>query len=550
MTGSLRPPIRATSGVAGVVFRRPHGPGMLLEQVAITSERVSATQSRRDKIGLLASCLAQLVPSEVAAGVAFLAGELRQGRIGIGYAAVRALGAAPAAAPSIMLSESDAVFERLSGLKGAGSSALRERELGALFQRATAREQDFLRRLLLGELRQGALDGLMADAIAKAYAVDASAVRRAVMLSADLGHVALAARERGAAGLVDFALQLFRPVQPMLAQTAVDVADALARSSPCALEFKLDGARVQVHRQEDQVRIFTRAQNEVTQSVPELVEAALRLPARAFVLDGEAIVLGADARPFPFQLTMRRFGRRLEVETLRRELPLSCFFFDILHLDGDDLMGLPASQRTERLASLLAAPLGSLRAPTGEGSVAQAVPRVIVHEAAEGEAFVERALQAGHEGVVAKALNAPYEAGRRGGSWLKIKRSHTLDLVVLAAEWGSGRRRGWLSNLHLGARAPDGSFVMLGKTFKGMTDDMLHWQTTHLLTLETAREGAVVRVRPELVVEIAFDGIQHSPHYPGGVALRFARVKAYRPDKRPQDADTLESVRALMSPAL
>jgi DNA ligase-1 len=517
-----------------------------LEQVAITSGAVSATQSRLEKTALVSRCLGQLSASEVQVGVAWLSGELRQGRIGLGHALLAGVSALPAAASTLTLLEVDQAFERLAQTKGSGSAAQRERELGSLLSRATAVEQDFLQRLLLGELRQGALEGVMIEAIARAYGVAAGSVRRALMLSADLGGVALAALERGEAGLGGFALQLFRPVQPMLAQTAADLSDALSRVTRPALELKLDGARIQVHRLDDEVRVFSRQQNEVTTAVPEVVEAVLRMPARSLVLDGEAIALAADQRPLPFQATMRRFGRRLDVDSLRRRLPLSCFFFDLLHRDGTDLMGHAASERVRALGELVPATGDATALPAGEPRAeARAVPRIIVDDLAQGEAFLQGALQAGHEGVVAKALDAPYEAGRRGGSWLKIKRAHTLDLVVLAAEWGSGRRKGWLSNLHLGARNPDGGFTMLGKTFKGMTDQILGWQTEQLLAREIGREGATVYVRPELVVEVAFDGLQTSPHYPGGLALRFARIKGYRMDKRADHADTIETVQML-----
>lgn len=518
---------------------------MLLLQLVQTSAELSGTRSRREKIGHLARCLAQLPSAEVRVGVAFLAGELRQGRIGIGYAAVRTLEASPAAEPSLSLLEVDAAFEAVVALKGPGSAASREHILGQLVLRATQAEQDFLRRLLLGELRQGALEGLMVEGVAKAYGVAAASVRRALMMSADLGAVALAAHERGEPALAEFGLQMFRPLQPMLAQTASSVSDALAQLAGPAFDLKLDGARVQLHRLDDEVRVFSRQQNDVTASVPELVEAALALPARAFVLDGEAIAIDEGDRPYPFQVTMRRFGRRVDIDARRRELPLSCFVFDVLHLDGTDTMLLPASERSRALGDLVGAASDPERAARSDAPRLLPVPRIVARDLAEAEAFFEGALRAGHEGVVAKALDAAYEAGRRGGSWLKIKRALTLDLVILAAEWGSGRRRGFLSNLHLGARGGAGEFVMLGKTFKGMTDQMLAFQTQELLAREIAREGHIVHVRPELVVEVGFDGLQSSPHYPGGFALRFARIKAYRPDKSADQADTIETVQRL-----
>jgi DNA ligase-1 len=504
---------------------------MLLAQLVTASEAVAATRARRQKVAALAACIAQLAPEELAIGVAFLAGEPRNGRIGIGYSALRALPSAASEAPSLTLLELDATLARIAEAKGEGSAHDRAQLLHALFARATAPEQDFLQRLLVGELRQGALEGVMLDALAQAFAVPADAVRRALMLTGELGIVAEAAQARGAEGLAELSLQLFRPLSPMLAQTARDAREALAKLGEAAFEHKLDGARVQVHKRGEQVRVFTRHLNEVTDAVPELVEAALALPAQTFVLDGEAIALRADGRPQPFQVTMRRFGRRLDVSALRQDLPLSVSFFDALHIEGRDLLDEPASARADALAQLLPSALR--------------VPRLVTRDVDEANAFIEGALAAGHEGAVAKALDGRYEAGRRGGGWLKIKRAHTLDLIVLAAEWGSGRRKGFLSNLHLGARAQDGSFVMLGKTFKGMTDDMLAFQTRALLELEVQRDAYTVYVRPELMVEVAFDGVQASPHYPGGVALRFARIKGYRLDKPPSEADTIETVQAL-----
>jgi DNA ligase-1 len=504
---------------------------MLLAQLAQTSQAVAATRARRQKISALAACLAQLAADELEIGVAFLAGEPRNGRIGIGYGSLRALPPASTQAPSLSLRDVDETLARVAVAKGEGSVHERAQLLNALFARATELEHDFLQRLLLGELRQGALEGVMLDALAQAFAVPAEAVRRAYMLTGALGTVAQVAQAHGAAGLAELSLQVFRPLSPMLAQTARDARDALEKLGEAAFEHKLDGARVQVHRRREEVHVFTRQLNEVTDAVPEIVDAALRLPAQAFVLDGEAIALRSDGRPHPFQITMRRFGRRLDVAALQKELPLSVSFFDALHIDGRDLLDEPASARTEALDALVPRELR--------------VPRIVTRDVDAANAFIEGALTAGHEGAVAKALDGRYEAGRRGGGWLKIKRAHTLDLIVLAAEWGSGRRKGFLSNLHLGARSEDGSFVMLGKTFKGMTDEMLAWQTRALLELETSRDAYTVYVRPELLVEVAFDGVQASSHYPGGVALRFARIKGYRSDKPASEADTIETVQAL-----
>jgi DNA ligase-1 len=434
--------------------------------------------------------------------------------------------------PTLTIAELDAALDRLLQVRGKGTGAERARLLQELFARASADEQDFLVRLLLGELRQGALEGLMIEAIAKASALPADEVRRAVMMAGDTGVVATAALGDGRAGLARFAIQLFRPIKPMLAQPADDLADALGTLGRAVLEYKLDGARVQVHKAGSEVRVFSRRLNDVTAAVPEIVEAVQRLPLGEAILDGEAIALRPDGRPQPFQITMRRFGRKLDVAAMRQSLPLRSFFFDLLAVDGTPLIDRPAG---ERFAALRDALPEQLR-----------IPRLVTERQDEAATFAGQALAAGHEGLMAKALDAPYEAGARGRSWLKIKTATTLDLVILAAEWGNGRRQGWLSNLHLGARDPaNGGFVMLGKTFKGMTDQMLAWQTEQLLAREIGRDRYTVYVRPELVVEIAFNDLQASPHYPGGLALRFARVKAYRPDKPAAEADTIDTVRAI-----
>jgi DNA ligase-1 len=455
---------------------------------------------------------------ERAAGAGYLAGAPRQRVLGVGWALLKEL-PPPAAEPSLTVAEVDTAFEALAALSGAGSQAARRAALTALLVRATVSEQAFLRSLILGDLRQGALTAAVGDAVAKAAGVPVAAVRRALMLRGDLGAVASAALGEGEDALAAFRLEVGRPIAPMLASTAPDVEAALAKTGPAAVEWKLDGARIQVHRDGDQVRIFTRTLDEVTARLPEVVEAALALPARSFVLDGEAIALREDGRPHPFQVTGSRFASRSGHTVL-----LTPMFFDLLHLDGQDLLDRPGSERAAALSALVPEPW---RVPRG------------------GPELLEAALAQGHEGVVVKALDAPYEAGRRGSAWVKVKPVHTLDLVVLGVEWGSGRRRGKLSNLHLGARGADGGFVMLGKTFKGLTDAMLEWQTEKLLALEERRDGHIVFVRPELVVEIAFDGVQTSPRYPGGVALRFARVLRYREDKPAAEADTLESVLAL-----
>jgi DNA ligase-1 len=505
---------------------------VLFRELVDTSRQVAETRARLGKIELLARTFARLAPEEIALGVAFLSGETGRGKVGVGWSGLRAASAEAAAAPTLSLADVARALGEIEAARGAGSGATRARLLGELFARATAPEQDFLRRLLLGELRQGAQEGVIVDAIARAAGIDAGKVRRAVMLSGDPSAVAVAALPGDVSGLARFSLELFRPLQPMLAQTAEDARDGFARAAVVAVEDKLDGARVQVHRDGDLVRVFSRRLNDVTDAVPEVVDAVRRLPLRQVVLDGEALALDPAGVPLPFQTTMRRFGRRRDVDRLRAELPLSAFFFDCLHLDGADLIDLPTEERWRALTTAL--------------PPAETVTRALADSPAAVAELAHAALARGHEGVMLKSLDAPYEAGRRGGSWLKLKTAHTLDLVVLAAEWGSGRRTGWLSNLHLGARDQEnGSFVMLGKTFKGMTDEMLRWQTARLLELELGREGHVVHVRPELVVEIAFDGVQTSPHYPGGLALRFARVKRYRQDKSAADADTIDAVRAL-----
>jgi DNA ligase-1 len=428
--------------------------------------------------------------------------------------------------------EVDAAFAGLAAASGKGSAALRAERLAALFGRATGEERDFLERLIVGELRQGALAGLMVEAIAAAAELPVAEVRRAAMSAGGLTDVARAALTEGLAGLARFSIRIMQPVLPMLSQSADDTDEALAALGTAAFEWKLDGARVQVHKAGGEVRCYTRNLNEVSARVPEIVEAVRALSAASLILDGEAIALRADGSPHSFQVTMRRFGRKLEVEVMRRELPLSVFFFDCLLRDGASLVDRPASERFRALQEAL--------------PPAIIIPRIVTGDRAEAARFLEDALGHGHEGVMAKALAGRYEAGRRGAAWLKVKCANTLDLVVLAAEWGSGRRKGWLSNLHLGARDPaGGGFVMLGKTFKGLTDEMLHWQTRALLGRETSRDSYTVYVRPEIVVEVAFNEVQESSQYPGGVALRFARVKAHRPDKRAEEADTIESVRRI-----
>jgi DNA ligase 1 len=472
---------------------------MLLAALADTSATVAATSSRSGKVAQLADCLRQASPVESTAVVSFLSGELTQRRTGVGWAALREL-PPPASQPTLTVSEVDSAFADIAGLAGGGSQAGRRRLLRELLGQATEREQRFLASLVAGELRQGALTSLVVEAVALAAALPPDDVRRAVMLAGAVGPVATAVSTEGAAGLARFHLEVGRPVLPMLAQTASSVSEAVARLTPAAVEWKLDGVRVQVHRSGADVRVFTRTLDDITDRVPEVVDAVLALPVESVVLDGEAIALDAGGRPRPFQETGSRIGSRVDVERARRETSLAAFLFDILHVDGRDLLARSGAERFDELARTTP---DALR-----------VPRLVTTDEQAAQAFLQAALDRGHEGVVVKSLAAPYEAGRRGSGWVKVKPVHTLDLVVLAAEWGHGRRTGLLSNLHLGALAEERS----------------QWQ---------------VVVRPELVVEIAFDGVQTSRRYPGGMALRFARVVRYRPDKTAAEVDTVDTVRAI-----
>jgi len=506
----------------------------LFANLVEVSRRVAATASRLKKMSELASFLRALPAGEIDIAVHYLTGETLQGRIGLGYATLRAAATAAAAREATLsIADVDHALAAVDAIRGAGSATGRADILSALFSRASADEQQFLLALLGAELRQGALAGIMVDAIAAAAQLPVQRIRRAAMFAPSLGAVARIAMLEGDAALGKFRLELFSPVAPMLAQTAVDVAEALnALPGDIALEWKMDGARIQVHKLAQEIRIYTRTLNEVTAALPEIVEAVRALPAPALVLDGEAIAFNASQRPHPFQITMRRFGRKLEVDKLRAQLPIRAFFFDCLYAGGQSIIDLPTRERVQALAEAVPA---SLR-----------VPRLVTSLEPEARAFYEAALAAGHEGVMAKALDAPYEAGNRDARWLKIKRVHSLELVVLAAEWGHGRRSGKLSNLHLGALDPStGEYVMLGKTFKGLTDATLAWQTREFLARETSRDQWTVHIRPELVVEIAFSDLQASSRYPGGLALRFARVKRYRDDKRVEEADTMDSVRRI-----
>ena len=528
---------------------------MLLDSVVRTSAAVAATSGRLAKISLIADLLVRVPAAEIEVAVSFLSGDLTQRQIGVGYAALTdllggygeaAVPAAlppPAAEPRLTLAETDKVLGEIGVLAGQGSQAERRRVLGGLLARATASERGFLARLLAGDLRQGALDGVMTDAVARAAGVPAAAVRRASQLSGSLAAaaataLAVPAGQAATDALAAVTLRVGRPVRPMLAASAPTVSAAMERISPAAVDWKIDGVRVQLHRTGRDVRVFTRTLDDITHRVPELVTAALTLNAATAVVDGEAVALRADGRPHPFQVTSARAASQSGAAD---PASLTLFLFDLLELDGDDLIDAPASERFTRLAAVAPAAL--------------VIPRLVTADTTVAQAFFAAAIERGHEGVVIKSLEAPYGVGRRGSEWIKVKPRHTLDLLVLGAEWGHGRRQGWLSNLHLGARDPvTGGAVMLGKTFKGLTDELLRWQTARLLELADppagqagpARRG-VVRVRPELVVEIAFDGVQGSTRYPGGVTLRFARVLRYRPDKSPAEADTIDTIRALWS---
>lgn len=505
---------------------------MLLDTLVATTETVASTRSRLAKVDALAALLSALEPDEIAPAVGFLVGKARQGRVGVGWRGLSGAMGDPAAEPTLTVDDLDRLLDALAALAGSGSAGERTRTLRAFTERATVREQDFIARVLLGEMRTGALEGVLMDAIARAADRSGEAVRRAAMLSGDLGETARLALTGTAEELDAVGLQVGRPVLPMLAASAPTAGDALATTGEASVEYKLDGARIQVHRQGDEVRVFTRNLADITHRLPEVVEVVRRLPVRDVILDGETLSLDENGAPRPFQETMSRFGAEAARETL-----LHPWFFDVLHVDGRDLLDEPLSTRLaelERIASEHRIP-GEV---TADPEVAERVSR--------------EALAAGQEGVVVKAIDSPYAAGRRGSSWVKVKPVHTYDLVVLAVEWGSGRRQGLLSNIHLGARDPEGEFgepggfVMVGKTFKGLTDKLLAWQTEHFQEIEVRRTPGTVWVAPTTVVEIAIDGVQRSSRYPGGIALRFARVKRYRDDKDAGEADTIQTLRSLL----
>ncbi|MER5428608.1 ATP-dependent DNA ligase [Streptomyces sp. NPDC002588] len=505
---------------------------MLLTRLAKVSREVAAASARSRKIALLAELFRDAEADDVPIVIPYLAGRLPQGRIGVGWK-VLSRPVDPAGSPTLTVREVDALLTALGTVSGAGSQAERARLVGELMGAATAEEQRFLLGLITGEVRQGALDAVAVEGLARATGAPPADVRRAVMLAGSLQTVARTLLADGPAALEEFRLTVGRPVLPMLAHTASSVAEAVGRLGVCAVEEKLDGIRVQVHRDGDDIRLYTRTLDDITDRLPEVTSAARELRGERFILDGEVIAFDESGRPRSFQETAGRVGSRVDVSAAAEAVPVSPVFFDALSVDGHDLLDLPFAERHAELDRLVPEPMR--------------VRRTLVRGPEDGdraEEFLRQTLRRGHEGVVVKALDASYSAGRRGASWLKVKPVHTLDLVVLAAEWGHGRRSGKLSNLHLGARTSDGGFAMLGKTFKGMTDAMLTWQTAHLQGLAVREEGWGVTVRPELVVEIAYDGLQRSTRYPAGVTLRFARVVRYREDKRPEEADTVETLLA------
>ncbi|MFF3706918.1 ATP-dependent DNA ligase [Streptomyces phaeochromogenes] len=508
---------------------------MLLHRLARVSQEVAATSARSRKTALLAELFRDAEADDVPIVIPYLAGRLPQGRLGIGW---KILGTPvpPAAEPTLTVREVDARLTVLGKVSGTGSQAERARLVGELMGACTEPEQRFLLGLIGGEVRQGALDAVAVEGLAQATGAPSADVRRAVMLAGSLQTVAERLLADGPESLAAFRLTVGRPVQPMLAHSASSVAEAIDKVGACAVEEKLDGIRVQVHRDGDDVRLYTRTLDDITDRLPELTSAARELKGEHFILDGEVIAFDEGGRPRSFQDIAGRVGSRVDVATAAEAVPVSPVFFDALSVDGRDLLDLPFAERHTELARLVPEPMRVRRTLVADPADERA--------RAAAEQFLADTLKRGHEGVVLKALDAPYSAGRRGASWLKVKPVHTLDLVVLAAEWGHGRRTGKLSNLHLGARNPDGSFAMLGKTFKGLTDVLLAWQTERLQELAVEDNGWVVTVRPELVVEIAYDGLQRSTRYPAGVTLRFARVVRYREDKTPDQADTVETLLA------
>jgi DNA ligase-1 len=506
---------------------------MRLDALVEISERISATSRKKEKVSLIAGILLQARGEEIALAAHYLSGQIPQGRMGVASKMLRdALRDLSPSPRPLRLIDVDRFFEAVARDSGPGSTGRKVQTLRELLSRCNERERTFLTRLTMGEFSQGATGGLVLEAVAQASSLSQERLRQALMFSGDIGEVAQVALEEGSSGLARFGPRLFHPISPMLASPVEGAEEVMARLGEAGWEYKIDGARVQIHKRGNDVQIFTRHLKQVTQSVPEIVNLTRNVRVEEAIFEGEIIALRGNGKPHPFQTTMRRFGRIKEVAQLQKQIPLTPYFFDLLLLDGEPLFELPYQGRIERLAQNIAPE--------------HMVPRMITADAKRARDFLLSSLEAGHEGVMAKALDSPYVAGQRGFNWLKIKPAKSLDLVILAAEWGHGRRRGWLSNLHLGARDPKGGgFVMLGKTFKGLTDEMLHWQTRRLLELEISRDQWTVYVKPELVVEVAFGDLQQSPHYPAGLALRFARVKQFRGDKSPHEADTIQEVRRI-----
>jgi DNA ligase-1 len=506
---------------------------LFLKDLTQISEKVSATPKKKEKVSFLAHFFKDAKGKEISLLAFYLSGELPQGRMGIGWITLQeALKGAPFLPKPLSLVDLDSYFDSIARERGTGSSGRKVQILREAFTHTGEKERVFLTGLILGEIRQGALEGLILEAVAQAASLSLDLLQQSLMFSGSIGEVARTAIEEGASGLSRFQPKLFHPISPMLASPVEGGDEAVDRLGEAGWEYKIDGARIQVHKDGEEIRVFTRHLKEITESVPEIVHLARQFPMDKAIFEGEAIALREDGRPLPFQTTMRRFGRIQDVERIQKEIPLRPFFFDLLYLDGQSILDVPYGKRFGQLTE---------RIPSE-----YLIPRIVTADEAKVRDFLFQSLKAGHEGLMAKGLDSPYVAGQRGFLWLKIKPAQTLDLVILAAEWGHGRRKAWLSNLHLGARDEEsGEFVMLGKTFKGLTDEMLQWQTKKLLELEAGRDEWTVYVRPELVVEIAFNDIQESPRYPGGLALRFARVKSFREDKSPSEADTFQKVRAI-----
>jgi DNA ligase-1 len=506
---------------------------LFLRDLVDISEKVGAAPKKKEKASLLAQFFRRAREKEISLAAFYLSGELPQGRLGIGWATLQEAFKGSSFQPNpLSLIDLDLYLESIAREKGSGSSGRKVQSLREILSHSEEREKEFLAKLIMGEIRQGALEGLVLEALAQATSLPIDLLQRSLMFSGSIGEVARTAVEEGASGLFRFQPKLFHPISPMLASPVEGEVEAIERLGEAGWEYKIDGARIQVHKDGEEIRIFTRHLKEITESVPEIITLAKKFPMDKAIFEGEAIALREDGRPLPFQTTMRRFGRIQDVEKIQKEIPLKPFFFDLLHLDGESLIENSYKERFGQLSE---------RIPPE-----YLIPRMVTAEGQKVQEFLLQSLKEGHEGLMAKGLDSPYVAGQRGFLWLKIKPTQTLDLVVLAAEWGHGRRKGCLSNLHLGAKdAESGEFVMLGKTFKGLTDEMLQWQTKKLLELEIARDEWTVYVRPELVVEIAVNDIQESPRYPGGLALRFARVKSFREDKSPSEADTFQKVRAI-----